>query len=121
MKKIFHAINIIGIINIFFCIVSLSFNNAIFANTTTMRNRKYVSADGYFEAVYSYDGKLLNEGVANIDMGTYNYAPSTKGGFYMIYHLFKDMITYNVYKNSKKDLDDYLNKFSKKYEGIESK
>ena len=90
-------------------------------NTTTMHNRKYVSADGYFEAVYSYDGKLLNEGVANIDMGTYNYAPSTKGGFYMIYHLFKDMITYDVYKNSKKDLDDYLNKLSKKYEGIESK
>ena len=42
-------------------------------NTTTMRNKKYVSADGYFEAVYSYDGKLLNEGVADIDMGTYNY------------------------------------------------
>ena len=69
----------------------------------------------------SFDGKLLNEGVANIDMGTYNYAPSTKGGFYMIYHLFKDMITYDVYKNSKKDLDDYLNKFSKNYERIESR
>ena len=90
-------------------------------NTTTMRNKKYVSADGYFEAVYSYDGKLLNEGVADIDMGTYNYAPSTKGGFYMIYHLFKDMITYDVYKNSKKDLNDYLNNFSKNYERIESK
>ena len=86
MKKIFHAINIIGIINIFFCIVSLSFNNAIFANTTTMRNRKYVSADGYFEAVYSYNGKLLKEGDGDIDMGTYNYSPSTKGGIYMFFH-----------------------------------
>ena len=47
-------------------------------NTTTMRNKKYVSADGYFEAVYSYDGKLLNEGVADIDMGTYNYLLSGK-------------------------------------------
>ena len=90
-------------------------------NTTTMHNRKYVSADGYFEAVYSYDGKLLNEGVSDIDMGTYNYAPSTKGWTYKAYHLLKDMITYDVYKNSKKDLDDYLNKLSKKYEGIESK
>ena len=90
-------------------------------NTTTMHNRKYVSADGYFEAVYSYDGKLLNEGVADIDMGTYNYAPSTKGIDYKWYHLLKDMITYDVYKNSKKDLDNYLNKFSKNYEGIESK
>ena len=86
-----------------------------------MRNRKYVSADGYFETVYSYDGKLLNEGVADIDMGTYNYVPSTKGWTYKAYHLLKDMITYDVYKNSKKDLDDYLNKLSKKYEGIESK
>ena len=87
-------------------------------NTTTMHNRKYVSADGYFEAVYSYDGKLLNEGVADIDMGTYNYLPSGKSFFG---HFFKDMITYEVYKNSKKDLDDYLNKFSKNYERIESK
>ena len=83
-----------------------------------MRNKKYVSADAYFEAVYSYDGKLLNEGVADIDMGTYNYLPSGKNFFG---HFFKDMITYEVYKNSKKDLDGYLNKFSKNYERIESK
>jgi hypothetical protein len=40
-------------------------------------NKKYVSFDGYFEAVYSYDGILLNEETAPIDMGTYNYNPST--------------------------------------------
>ena len=49
-------------------------------NTTTMRNRKYVSADGYFEAVYSYNNNktLLNEGKYDVDMGTYNYLPSGK-------------------------------------------
>ena len=51
-------------------------------------------------------------------MGTYNYLPSGKSFFG---HFFKDMITYEVYKNSKKDLDGYLNKFSKNYERIESK
>lgn len=38
MRKIFHVINIIGIINIFLCIVSLSLNNAVFANTTLYLN-----------------------------------------------------------------------------------
>lgn len=75
-------------------------------NTTTMRNKKYVSADGYFEAVYSYDGKLLNEGVADIDMGTYNYAPSEKGFFK---HYGKDMITYNFLKNTKTDFKNFTN------------
>ena len=108
MKKIFHAINIIGIINIFFCIVSLSFNNAVFANTTTMRNRKYVSADGYFEAVYSYNNNktLLNEGKYDVDMGTYNYIPSGKN---FLGHLKKDMFTYDAYKNTKKDYENFIN------------
>ena len=75
-------------------------------NTTTMRNKKYVSADGYFEAVYSYDGKLLNEGVADIDMGTYNYLPSGKSFFG---HLLRDMFTYDAYKNSKKDYENFVN------------
>ena len=79
-------------------------------NTTTMRNRKYVSADGYFEAVYSYNGKLLNEGVADIDMGTYNYAPSTKkhlkwGSIQAKgTHGIKDVLPYLIYKNTKNDL-----------------
>ena len=87
-------------------------------NTTTMHNRKYVSADGYFEAVYSYDGKLLNEGVADIDKGTYNYFPSEKNFFG---HFLRDMFTYEVYKNSKQDLDDHLIEILKNYERIESK
>ncbi len=79
-------------------------------NTTTMRNRKYVSADGYFEAVYSYNGKLLNEGVADIDMGTYNCAPSTKkhlkwGSIQAKgTHGIKDVLPYLIYKNTKNDL-----------------
>ena len=75
-------------------------------NTTTMRNRKYVSADGYFEAVYSYDGKLLKEGDGDIDMGTYNYSPSTKGVKHMVFHLIEDMITYELYKNTKSELHE---------------
>ena len=77
-------------------------------NTTTMRNRKYVSADGYFEAVYSYNGKLLKEGDGDIDMGTYNYSPSTKGGIYMFFHLIEDMITYGFYKNTKSELHENI-------------
>ena len=99
-------------------------------NTTTMHNRKYVSADGYFEAVYSYDGKLLNEGVADIDMGTYNYAQSTRKSsnsknniiikaldklYSYAGHGLKDMATYEIYRNSKKDLKEHLNSISKKY------
>ena len=42
-------------------------------------NKKYVSFDGYFEAVYYYDSQLLNEETASEDMGTYNYGPSTGG------------------------------------------
>ena len=79
-------------------------------NTTTMRNKKYVSADGYFKAVYSYNGKLLNEGMADIDMGTYNYAPSTKkhlkwGSIQAKgTHGIKDVLPYLIYKNTKNDL-----------------
>ena len=95
-----------------------------------MRNRKYVSADGYFEAVYSYGGKLLNEGVADIDMGAYNYAPSTRKSsnsknniiikaldklYSYAGHGLKDMATYEIYRNSKKDLKEHLNSISKKY------
>ena len=73
------------------------------------------------QCIHMTENCLMKEGVADIDMGTYNYAPSTKGIDYKWYHLLKDMITYDVYKNSKKDLDNYLNKFSKNYERIESK
>ena len=75
-----------------------------------MRNKKYVSADGYFEAVYSYDGKLLKEGDGDIDMGTYNYAPSTKkhlkwGSIQAKgTHGIKDVLPYLIYKNTKNDL-----------------
>lgn len=60
-----------------------------------LSNKKYVSFDGYFEAVYTYDGELLNEETSKLNMGTYNYAPSTEGGFNAIIgHFVKDMLTY---------------------------
>ena len=74
----------------------------------TKKNTKYVSFDGYFEAVYSYNGKLLKEGDGDIDMGTYNYSPSTKGGIYMFFHLIEDMITYGFYKNTKSELHENI-------------
>ena len=109
-------------------------------NTTTMRNRKYVSADGYFEAVYAYNGKLLKEGDGDIDMGTYNYFPSTKKStdsksniilkaldtlVAYIGHTADDIIPYEIYRNSKQDLKEYLVKvgeeYKKQYERIESR
>lgn len=78
-------------------------------------NRKYVSFDGYFEAVYSYDNQSLNEETASEDMGTYNYGPSTSGKslFDMLFaykeHYLKDMLPYFYKKNTKKDYEDFLN------------
>ena len=66
-------------------------------------NRKYVSFDGYFEAVYSYDNKLLNEKSAPVDMGTYNYNLSTAGKFAFLGHFVNDMMPYYDFKNSEKD------------------
>lgn len=74
-------------------------------------NRKYVSFDGHFEAVYSYYNVLLNEKNASIDMGTYNYAPSItfKGNPFKT-AAAKDMSTYNLYKNTKEDLKKEMKK-----------
>jgi hypothetical protein len=38
-----------------------------------LKNLKFVSSDGYFEAVYDVNGKLLTEENDPINMGTYNY------------------------------------------------
>ena len=82
-------------------------------NTTCIKkpNKKYVSFDGYFEAVYSYDNKLLNEETAPEDMGTYNYAPSTawKDGnttqsSSYFNHMEKDVITYNFWQNTEEEM-----------------
>ena len=74
----------------------------------TKKNIKYVSFDGYFEAVYSYNNNktLLNEGKYDVDMGTYNYIPSGKN---FLGHLKKDMFTYDAYKNTKKDYENFIN------------
>ncbi len=72
----------------------------------TKKNTKYVSFDGYFEAVYSYNKILLNEGKYNVDMGTYNYAPSGKS---FLDHFSKDMFTYNSYRNTHKKYKNLSN------------
>ena len=71
-------------------------------------NKKYVSFDGYFEAVYYYDNQLLNEETASEDMGTYNYGPSTGGNglkdmlINSKEHYLKDMLPYFYKKNTKR-------------------
>ena len=40
-----------------------------------LSNRKYISYEGSFEAVYNSKDELLNEETAPADMGTYNYMP----------------------------------------------
>ena len=39
-------------------------------------------------------------------IGTYNYFPSEKNFFG---HFLRDMFTYDVYKNSKKDYENFVN------------
>jgi len=69
-----------------------------------------VSFDGYFEAVYSSDGILLNENTAPVDMGTYNYNPSTDWdnplmmGKAWTSHFRNDMLPYYKFGNSQKEL-----------------
>ena len=85
-------------------------------NTTEIpllgNNRKYVSFDGYFEAVYSYDNRLINEIKGSLDMGTVNYSPSTEGvgikGKILagINHFKNDMLPYWLYRNTEKDKDE---------------
>ena len=41
-----------------------------------------------------------------VDMGTYNYIPSGKN---FLGHLKKDMFTYDAYKNTKKDYENFIN------------
>ena len=73
-------------------------------------NKKYLSFNGYFEIVYSYDNKLLNEGVADIDMGTYNYAShkSKRGGIPK--HILYDMFTYGGLKNTENEFWENINR-----------
>ena len=101
-----------------------TFDSSFHQNTATLGkpNRKYVSFDGYFEAVYSYDNVLLNEETASIDMGTYNYSPSTawkrnkneniKNAELKakLKHTEEDVVTYFAKQNTKKDSDELKRK-----------
>ena len=71
-------------------------------------NKKFVSFDGKFELVYSYDNRLLDEETGSEDMGTYNYGSPLENGLIGTVnawqnHLLKDMVTYRLYQNTKKD------------------
>lgn len=69
-------------------------------------NRKYVSFDGYFELVYSYDNRLLNESTDSEDMGTYNYAPFNKDGnkvINVLSHIDEDMAPFGFWFNNYQD------------------
>jgi hypothetical protein len=62
-------------------------------------NIKVVSADGRFEAVFNQDGKLLSYTNDPKNMGTYNYAPSTKAETSM-FHTPCDVDTYKLLGNA---------------------
>ena len=66
-------------------------------------NKKYLSFDGCFEVVYSYDNLLLEEGLFDVDMGTYNYAShkSKNGG--VVNHILYDMFPYGGLKNTENE------------------
>ena len=54
-------------------------------------NLKFVSKDGKYEAVYNYNGVLLNENNDPVNMGTYNYAsPNNK-----LKHAYLDVMPYS--------------------------
>ncbi|OPZ94902.1 MAG: Xyloglucanase Xgh74A precursor [Firmicutes bacterium ADurb.Bin419] len=59
-----------------------------------LKNLKFVSADGRFEAVYNSDGKLVEDW---INIGTYNYAPSLTEG--SLKHKIFDVEPYKEWGN----------------------
>ena len=65
-------------------------------------NRKYISYEGSFEAVYNSKDELLNEERAAIDMGTYNYSPFIYGKEGKKKHKKDDVYKYFLYENTKK-------------------
>ncbi len=60
-------------------------------------NKKYVTTDGHFEAVYDKDGKLLSEIYYPVDMGTCNYGVSKAD------HVALDILPYYIYNGNVKD------------------
>lgn len=60
-------------------------------------NKKYVSKDGRFEAIYNSKGELVTD---PRDIGTYNYAHPTKKP---LKHFVKDVLPWILYGNSEDD------------------
>ncbi len=87
--------------------------NSMHQNTSSFikPNRKYVSFDGYFEIIYSYDNILPNEKNVPEDMGTYNYSPSTADkDFAYLKHFKDDVMPYNKYKNTEEEIYPHYGK-----------
>lgn len=65
-------------------------------------NLKFVSANGYFEAVYNKEGILLTQDNDGKNMGTYNYA-DPEGGITGEIHFIFDVNTYYKWGNTPND------------------
>ncbi|QQO08717.1 hypothetical protein [Breznakiella homolactica] len=67
-------------------------------------NLKFISSDGYFEAVYNRAGELLTEENDPVNMGTFNYAdPVSAPGKHSVY----DVLPYFVWNNTEEVLRMY--------------
>jgi hypothetical protein len=60
-------------------------------------NLKFVSADGYFEAVYDKDGMLLTQDTDPMNMGTFNYANQLRD---RMAHYYLDIWPYFKWNNT---------------------
>ena len=73
-----------------------------FTSYPLLSNRKYISYEGSFEAVYNSKDELLNEETAPADMGTYNYMPFiAKENPPFNTHFVKDVFPYFLRGNVK--------------------
>lgn len=79
-------------------------------------NVKYVSADGYREAIYDSKGNLVT---APEDMGTYNFIPSDHDGWRgFVGHILQDVIPWYRWGNSPEDTTEFIDRvFARKMEG----
>ena len=79
-------------------------------------NVKYVSADGYREAIYDSKDNLVT---APEDMGTYNFVPSDHDGWRgFVGHILQDVIPWYRWGNSPEDTTEFIDRvFARKMEG----
>jgi hypothetical protein len=71
-------------------------------------NLKFISSEGYFEAVYNIRGELLTEETDPINMGTYNYCHPINNP---VGHFKHDVVPWFTYNNVKNEPKKGLNKY----------